>query len=130
MLLHSDTITLFSRVRGARGQADTWVRHVLAGVKVEAKTAMTPGTTGDVPGHYVLLLVPKAAIGSLTCATPEAYQAADDRSGLIAFQPGDYFCRGDHDWAEYDALCKVTECHRITSCVWFPLIAHFEVTAS
>ena len=118
MLLHSDTITLFSRVRGARGQADTWVRHVLAGVKVEAKTAMTPGTTGDVPGHYVLLLVPKV------------YQAADDRSGMIAFQPGDYFCRGEHEWAEYDALCKVTECHRITSCAWFPLIAHFEVTAS
>ena len=91
MLLHSDTITLFSRVRGARGQADTWVRHVLAGVKVEAKTAMTPGTTGDVPGHYVLLLVPKASIGALTYATPEVYQAADDRSRLIAFQPGDYF---------------------------------------
>ena len=106
MLLHSDTVTLFSRVRGARGQDDTWVRHVLAGVKV------------------------KASIGALTYATPEVYQAADDRSGLIAFQPGDYFCRGDHDWAEYDALCKVTECHRITSCAWFPLIAHFEVTAS
>ena len=90
MLLHSDTVTLFSRVRGARGQDDTWVRHVLAGVKVEAKTAMTPGTTGDVPGHYVLLLVPKASIGALTYATPEVYQAADDRSGLIAFQPGDY----------------------------------------
>ena len=116
MLLHNDTITLFSRVRGARGQDDTWVRHVLAGVKVEAKTAMTPGTTGDVPGHYVLLLVPKAAIGALTYATPEVYQAADDRSGMIAFQPGDYFCRGEHDWAEYDVLCKV--------------IAHFEVTAS
>lgn len=94
LLLHSDTVTLFSRVRGARGQDDTWVRHVLTGVKVEAKTAMTPGTTGDVPGHYVLLLVPKAAIGSLTYATPEVYQAADDRSRLIAFQPGDYFCRG------------------------------------
>lgn len=91
---------------------------------------MTPGTTGDVPGHYVLLLVPKASIGALTYATPEVYQAADDRSGMIAFQPGDYFCRGEHDWAEYDALCKVTECHRITSCAWFPLIAHFEVTAS
>ena len=49
---------------------------------------------------------------------------------MIAFQPGDYFCRGEHDWAEYDVLCKVTECHRITSCAWFPLIAHFEVTAS
>lgn len=94
MLLHSDSITLFSRVRGARGHADTWVRHVLAGVKVEAKTAMTPGATGDVPGHYVLLLVPKASIGALTYATPEVYQAADDRSGMITFQPGDYFCRG------------------------------------
>ena len=56
-------------------------------------------------GHYVLLLVPKASIGALTYATPEVYQAADDRSRLIAFQPGDYFCRGDHEWAEYDVLC-------------------------
>ena len=88
MLLHSDTITLFSRVRGARGQNDTWVRHVLTGVKVEAKTAMTPSTTGDVPGHYVLLLVPKASIGALTYATPEVYQASDDRSGLSRFSPG------------------------------------------
>ena len=130
MLLHNDTITLFSRVRGSRGQDDTWLRHVLTGVKIEAKTAMSAGTTGDIPGHYTLLLIPQNAVGDLAYVSPEMYQAADDRSGMIAFQPGDYFCCGDYEWAEYDDLCKVTECHRITSCAWFPLIAHFEVTAS
>lgn len=129
-MLHDATITLFSRVRGTRSVADTWERRVLDGVKLETKTAMTPGVTGDAPAHYTLLLVPASAVGKLKYVTPEMYQAASDRSGLIAFQPGDYFCVGVHDWAEYEDLRKVTECHRITSCAWFDLIPHFEVTAS
>lgn len=129
-MLHDTTITLFSRVRGTRTVPDTWERHILDGVKIETKTAMAVGTTGDAPAHYTLLLVPASAVGNLKYVTPEMYQAASDRSGLIAFQPGDYFCTGVHEWSGYEELCKVTECHRIVSYAWFCLIPHFEVIAS
>lgn len=129
-MLHDVTITLFSRVKGTRSVPDTWNRRVLTGVKVETRYAMAPGTQGDVPAHHTLLLIPDEAAAGLTYVTPEMYQAAADRSGLIAFQPDDYFCIGEQAWQPYDELCKVAECHRITSAAHFTLIPHYEVIAS
>lgn len=129
-MLHNATITLFSRVKGTRSVPDTWERRVLHGVKVETKYGMEPGMQGDTPAHYTLLLIPSAAVPDLTYVTPEMYQAAADRSKLIAFQPDDYFCVGEREWQAYDELCKVAECHRIQSAAWFGLIPHYEVTAS
>ena len=129
-MLHNATITLFNRVKGTRSTPDTWERRVLHGVKVETKYAMSAGTQGDTPAHYTLLLIPAASVAGTTYVSPEMYQAASDRANLLAFQPDDYFCVGEQEWQAYDELCKVAECHRITSAAFFGLLPHYEVTAS
>lgn len=130
MLLHDTTITLFTRIRGTRSDPDTWKRRVIKHVKFESKIAMSAGTLGDMPSNTALLLIPDSSVPGLTYVTPEMYQAAADRDGLIAFQPDDYFCIGEQPIMEYDALCKIAECHRITAASHFDLIPHYEVIAS
>lgn len=95
--MYNDTVTLFNRKEGARGQGDTWYPSVLRNVNLLTdKAAILSKYGADAADNAVLNIRyqvdgEKKMVGEKRWQSPKAWQQSDDPANSLTFADGEAF---------------------------------------
>lgn len=143
--MHKDTITLFNRKPGARGQGNTWYPTVIEGCNLNIDRAAILAKYGPQSSDNAALHVPyKRAAGAVLVADkpwmpPKEWDGTEDALTFTSGNDFDFFWKGvwdggivsDSDYGDegfYNYMNRTKDyVFAITSAAQYSVIPHFEI---
>ncbi len=144
-MLHNDTVTLFNRKTGARGQPDTWYPTVISGVHLQIDRAAIVAKYGTESQDSAFLSVPYTVDGENILVAgkpwspPKEWDKTEDSLTFAGGTDGDFFWKGvweggivaDDQYADEGFYAYMNRIHdyvfAVTGVAKYNLIPHFEI---
>ena len=145
MIMYQDTITLFNRKTGERGQGDTWYPTVIKGVNLNIDRAAILAKYGADSQDNALLSIPYTPKNGETLVSDKPWMPPkewDKTEDSITFSSGtnfDFFWKGewnggivsDSDYGDEGFYNFMNRTHdyvfAISSVAMYSVIPHFEI---
>ena len=143
--MHKDTITLFNRKPGARGQGDTWYPTVITGCNLNIDRASIMAKYGPESADNVALHIPykrdagAALVAGKPWMPPKEWDGTEDSVTFTSGNGFDFFWKGEWDGgivsdSEYGDEGFYNYMNRtrdyvfaINSVAQYSMIPHFEI---